>query len=92
MRCTWSNRFDEAQQCTHITVETQWDGDAHSETEHFVEYAYTRAQIERACETAGLFIEELCDGETFGPLRPQSERFLVTAVKRGDKNCNRQAN
>lgn len=92
VRCTWSNRFDEAQQCTHITVETRWDGDAHSETEHFVEYAYTRAQIERACEAAGLFIEELCDGETFGPLRPQSERFLVTAVKRGDKNCNRQAN
>lgn len=42
----------------------------------------------RACEAAGLEIEHVVDGETFGPLCPKSQRYCVTAVKRADKNSN----
>ena len=38
-------------------------------------------EITRACRQAGLRVEHVADGEDFGPLRPDSVRYFITAVK-----------
>ena len=47
----------------------------------FTEYAYSLEEITRACRQAGLRVEHVADGEDFGPLRPDSVRYFITAVK-----------
>ena len=86
--CLWKNEWDSAARCTHITVDMSYPGQAQHDVERFEEYAYTLDEIRRACEAAGLQIASVVDGEAFGPLGPESQRYCVTAVKRGDKNCN----
>ena len=49
--------------------------------ESFTEYAYPLEEITCACEQAGLRVEQVVDGESFGPLRPDSARYFITAVK-----------
>ena len=41
----------------------------------------TLEEITRACRQAGLRVEHVADGEDFGPLRPDSVRYFITAVK-----------
>ena len=86
--CLWKNEWDESARCTHITVDMSYPGEEQHDVESFDEYAYALADIRRACEAAGLEIEHVVDGETFGPLCPKSQRYCVTAVKRADKNSN----
>lgn len=86
--CLWKNEWDSAARCTHITVDMSYPGQAQHDVERFEEYAYTLDEIRRACEAAGLQIASVVDGEAFGPLGPESQRYCITAVKRGDKNCN----
>jgi methylase involved in ubiquinone/menaquinone biosynthesis len=86
--CLWKNEWDESARCTHITVDMSYPGEEQHDVESFDEYAYALADIRRACEAAGLEIEHVVDGETFGSLCPKSQRYCVTAVKRADKNSN----
>ena len=65
-----------------------YPGEDQHDVESFDEYAYSLSDIRRACEAAGLEIEYVVDGETFGPLCPKSQRYCVTAVKQADKNSN----
>ena len=37
--------------------------------------------MERVLEANGFRLAALCDGETFGPLRPDSQRYIFTAIK-----------
>lgn len=90
--CRWENHWDAARRCTQITVDMAYPGDPEHEIERFTEYAYSLEQIGQACGEAGLRIEQVCDGERFSPLRPDSERYLITAVKTADRNCNREEN
>ena len=90
--CRWENRWDAARRCTQITVDMSYPGQPEHEVECFTEYAYSLEEIQQACEDAGLRIEAVCDGERFAPLRPDSERYLITAVKTEDRNCNREEN
>ncbi len=87
--CKWSNHYDPERRCTEITLDLSYPGEAQHDVERFTEYAYSMEEIRRACGAAGLDVESVCDGESFAPLQGISERFLITAVKRGDKNCNR---
>ena len=79
--CVWKNHYDAA----HARVEIQIDIDYADTGEHFheafFEYSYTQQAIETALKKYGFCLESVCDGETFGPLRPDSQRFFFVAVK-----------
>ena len=79
--CVWRNRYDAAACCTHIAVEITYPDMDECDKEAFTEYAYSLEEITRACRQAGLRVEHVADGEDFGPLRPDSVRYFITAVK-----------
>jgi len=79
--CLWQNHYDAAAQkvSIHITIDYHSTGERFEE--HFCEYSYTLAQIRQALAENGFALESVCDGEDFGPLRPDSERYFFCAVK-----------
>ena len=79
--CIWRNQYDSAAGCTHISIEISYPDLSERDTECFDEYCYTLQEITDACADAGLHIEQVVDGEDFGALRPDSARYLFTAVK-----------
>ena len=83
--CVWRNRYDAPGRCTHIEIEITYPDYDEQDTEAFDEFAYTLEEICAACTAAGLAVEEAVDGEDFGPLRPDSARYFITAVKAAAK-------
>ena len=79
--CVWSNRYDAAAGCTHISIEISYPDLEERDVECFDEYFYTLQEITAVCAGAGLRVEQIVDGEDFGALRPDSARWLITAVK-----------
>ena len=49
--------------------------------EQFYEYTYGLETIRTALEKHGFALESVCDGESFGPLTDESERYFFCAVK-----------
>ena len=49
--------------------------------EQFCEYTYDLDTIRAALEKHGFALESVCDGESFGPLTDESERYFFCAVK-----------
>ena len=49
--------------------------------EQFYEYTYDLDTIRAALEKHGFVLEKVCDGESFGPLTDESERYFFCAVK-----------
>ena len=47
----------------------------------FYEYTYDLDTIQAALEKHGFVLEKVCDGESFGPLTEESERYFFCAVK-----------
>ncbi|MEG1011997.1 MAG: class I SAM-dependent methyltransferase [Ruthenibacterium sp.] len=78
--CEWNNAYDAQNMRTQITIAMRNDG-GELFHEKFYEYSYSYEQIETACADAGLRIERVQDGENFGVLNPESERFLITAIR-----------
>ena len=72
--CVWRNHYDAENRRVEITV----DIDYH---EQFYEYTYDLETIRAALEQHGFVLESVCDGETFGPLTDESERYFFCAVK-----------
>lgn len=85
----WENHYYADRRATQIDLAITYKDDGETYMENFEEYAYTLQQIQDACGEAGLFIEEICDGETFGKVTPTSNRYLITARKLADRNSNR---
>lgn len=80
LHCTWKNTYRPELPATEISVAVTWEDTLMCE-EHFLEYCYTEQQWRHALQQNGFEIAELADGETFGPLIPESQRFLIVAVK-----------
>lgn len=80
--CTWSNRLDRDNRLTEISIDLLDKESGIHEKEAFQEYYYTLEQIQQACHKANLQIVEVCDGERFDSLQEESERYLITAVKK----------
>ena len=53
--------------------------------EAFTEYVYSLEEITRACRHAGLRVEQVADGEDFGPLRPDRDVYKRQALGFGVK-------
>ena len=90
IRVVWSNRYDPQRRATDICLAITYCDDGETYEETFTEYAYTLQQVYEACEQAGLEVESVCDGECFGPLAEDSQRYLIAARKLAERNCNRE--
>ena len=65
--CVWRNHYDAVNRRVEITVD--------------IEYTYDLDTIRAALEKHGFALESVCDGETFGPLTEDSQRYFFCAVK-----------
>lgn len=80
-RCVWRNRYQQEQKRVEITVDIDYLETGERFHEQFFEYTYPLAEIQAALQKHGFLLESVCDGETFGPLRAESERYFFCAVK-----------
>ena len=46
------------------------------------EYSYSMETVRAALDRYGFTLVKVSDGEDFGPVRPDSQRWIFTAVKR----------
>ena len=46
------------------------------------EYTYPLEEVRAALDRYGFTLKKVSDGEDFGPVRPDSQRWIFTAVKR----------
>lgn len=80
-RCVWKNHYNAADRRVKITVDIHYLETGEEFHEEFYEYTYELAEIHAALERHGFRLESVCDGESFGPLTEQSERYFFCAVK-----------
>ncbi len=79
--CVWKNQLQPENQRTRISIHITYPDSGEACSEEFYEYWYTLDQIEAICRAHGLLINDVRDGETFGPCSETSQRWLITAVK-----------
>lgn len=77
----WRNHYDAAaatvtQRLDLTDTET---GERYQET--IVEYSYPLAYVQQTLEKHGFAVARVADGEDFGPVRPDSQRWIFTAIK-----------
>ena len=79
--CVWRNHYDAENRRVEITVDIDYRETGEHFHEQFYEYTYDLETIRAALEQHGFVLESVCDGETFGPLTAESERYFFCAVK-----------
>ena len=79
--CHWSNRYDEAAQRVDITIDIDYHETGEHFREQFSEYSYTLDTVRALLEKYGFAVARVADGEDFGPVRADSPRWIITAVK-----------
>ncbi len=79
--CVWQNHYDETKGVVDICIEIHYHDTGEVFREAFCEYTYAQTLIEATLAKYGFVLESVCDGESFGALTPESERFLFCAVK-----------
>lgn len=79
--CQWDSHYDPDVGRVDLNVHIHYDETDESFEEHFCEYTYSLPQVRSALEQCGFQLERVQDGETFGPLREDSQRMILTAVK-----------
>ena len=67
--CQWDSRYDPDAGRVDLNVHIHYDETNESFEEHFCEYTYSLPQVRSALEQCGFQLEQVQDGETFGPLR-----------------------
>lgn len=80
-RCVWRNDYDEQNARVEINVDIDYFETGERFHEQFYEYTYTLPAVRAALEKHGFKLESVCDGESFGPLNAESERWFFCAVK-----------
>lgn len=79
--CHWSNRYDPEAGRVDIDLRIRYSDPPEEYRERFSEYTYELDYVRQVLERFGFVLEETRDGESFGPLRPDSQRYILTAVK-----------
>lgn len=79
--CVWKNHYDPQSGRVKISIDLQYQGAGEQFHEEFFEYTYSMQTVIGLLEKHGFQLESVCDGEDFGPLRPDSPRYLFCAVK-----------
>ena len=80
--CHWTNHYHKDSGRVDICIRIHdketgedWQGD-------FCEYSYPLPTVEALLDKYGFTVARVADGEDFGPVRPDSQRWIITAVKR----------
>ena len=79
--CHWSNRYDETAQRVDITINIDYHETGEHFHEAFSEYSYALDTVCALLEKYGFAVAKVADGESFGPVRGDSPRWIITAVK-----------
>lgn len=79
--CQWSNRYDPGAGRVDIDLRIRYSDPPEEYRERFSEYTYELDYVRQVLERFGFVLDEVRDGESFGPLRPDSQRYILTAVK-----------
>ena len=77
----WQNRYDPAAGTVDISIELTDTETGQTYHESFTEYSYPLEQVKALLTKYGFALTRIADGEDFGPVRPDSERWILTAVK-----------
>lgn len=80
-QCRWSNRYDETTGQVEITIDIDYLDTGEHFRESFCEYSYPLETVHKLLEKYGFAVAKTADGEDFGPVRPDSPRWIITAVK-----------
>ena len=75
------NHYSAADRRVEISVDIDYRETGEHFHEQFYEYTYDLDTIRAALEKHGFALESVCDGESFGPLTDESERYFFCAVK-----------
>ena len=79
--CIWENHLAPDAEQIDISIQIHDKETGETFREQFSEYTYTLRQVQEALEKHGFRLESDCDGESFGPLEAESERWFFCAVK-----------
>lgn len=79
--CHWTNRYDEESGRVDISIDITYKETGEHFHESFCEYSYSWETVHSLLEKYGFRVVRLSDGEDFGPVRPDSPRWIITAVK-----------
>ncbi len=81
--CVWANNYTEKNKTVHISLDffVKQDECYLRESEDFSERAYTKEELKKALEKAGLFVVEVFDDMTLKPLNEKSQRAIYVTKK-----------
>lgn len=79
--CHWTNQYDEATGRVDISIDITYHDTAEQFHESFCEHSYPLETVETLLQRYGFEVARVSDGEDFGPVRPDSPRWIITAVK-----------
>lgn len=79
--CHWTNRYDEASGRVDISIDITYRDTGEHFKESFSEYSYPLETVAMLLERYGFSVARIADGEDFGPVCPDSPRWIITAIK-----------
>ena len=81
-RCEWYNHYDPTAGAVDIRLSITDLPSGEVVHEEFREYTYGLEYVKRVLDRYGFTLADVADGETFGELHPNSQRWIFTALKR----------
>ena len=79
--CIWQNTLDESKMRTRVSINIKDKQSGEEYSEAFYECFYSMEEIEKMLKNAGLTICRLADGETYGEITEESQRYLFMVKK-----------
>ena len=79
--CIWKNTLDEKNNRTKVSINIKDKQSGEEYSEAFYECFYSMEQIEGMLNTAGLKICKIVDGESYGEITKESQRYLFMVKK-----------
>ena len=79
--CRWSNRYDPQTGRVDLSIDIHYKVTGEDFHESFSEYSYPLDTVKALLTRYGFDPVKIADGESFGPVRPDSQRWIITAVK-----------
>ena len=79
--CKWQNHYNRDEKWVQIDIDIDYLDTGEEFKESFREYTYELDYVQQVLERYGFKMETVCDGESFEPLTPESQRYMITAVK-----------
>ena len=79
--CRWQNHYLAEEQAVEISIDIHYNDTDEDFHEQFKEYSYELQQVTQVLEKYGFAVQSVEDGESFGALQPDSQRFIFTCIK-----------